>query len=177
MELLNNFIADAVAAVLAFQRATGFPAWVNDHSAVWPVGEILHFVGLCLLIGAVGGFDLRLMGVAKAVPVGALSRLLPWGVLGFVLCAATGTMFVLGNAFAPGEYLRNVAFLWKMAFLGAAGLNLLLFYVSGTARQVQALGAGAETPLLAKAVGGFSLFLWVGVIVFGRLLPTLGDAF
>ena len=26
----------------------------------WPLAESLHFLGLCLLIGAVGSFDLRL---------------------------------------------------------------------------------------------------------------------
>ena len=28
----------------------------------WPICESLHFLGLCLLIGAIGLFDLRLMG-------------------------------------------------------------------------------------------------------------------
>ncbi len=174
---LSGIIGPAVEWLLQFQEATGFPQWVNAHSAVWPAGEILHFIGLCLLIGAVGGFDLRLMGLAKSVPVGALEKLIPWGVLGFVLCLGTGLMFIAGNAFAPGEYLRNTGFLWKVAFLLLAGMNLLMFYVTGTAAKVRTLGAGADTPWPAKAIGGISLFLWVGVIVFGRLLPTLGDAF
>jgi hypothetical protein len=27
----------------------------------WPIAESLHFIGLCMLIGTVGTFDLRLM--------------------------------------------------------------------------------------------------------------------
>ena len=44
----------------------------------WPLTEIVHFVGLTLLVGIVGMFDLRLLGVAKSLPVAPLSRLLPW---------------------------------------------------------------------------------------------------
>ena len=43
----------------------------------WPVCESLHFIGLCLLFGTVGMFDLRLLGVAKRVPIAALHRLVP----------------------------------------------------------------------------------------------------
>jgi hypothetical protein len=41
------------------------------------------FPGLSLLLGAVGLFDLRLMGYAKAIPPKALQRLVPLGVAGF----------------------------------------------------------------------------------------------
>lgn len=177
MDSLNDVLVLAIAALVKFQKATGFPQWVNLHSAVWPIAETLHFIGLCLLIGAVGTFDLRLLGVAKRAPVAALERLIPWGVCGFVLCLGTGVLFVAGNAFAPGEYLRNISFLWKMLFILFAGLNLLLFYVTGTAAKVRALSPEDDTPLLGKLIGGVSLLLWIGVIVFGRLLPTLGDAF
>ena len=45
---------------------------------------------LCLLIGIVGMFDLRILGIAKGLPLASLKRLLPWGVFGFVLCLVTG---------------------------------------------------------------------------------------
>ena len=32
------------------------------------------------------------------------------------------------------------------------------------------MGAGADAPLAAKWIGGASLFLWTGIIIFGRLL-------
>ena len=50
------------------------------------LGETLHFFGIILLIGGVGLFDLRLLGVAKGLPVATVRRLLPWGVTGFILC-------------------------------------------------------------------------------------------
>jgi hypothetical protein len=177
MTFFETFLRNAVEMLLRFQNATGFPEWINSHGWVWPVGETLHFIGLCLLLGAVGLFDLRLIGVARGLPFAALERLIPWGVAGFLISLSTGVMFVLGNAFAPGEYLRNIAFFWKMLFIVLAGINLLVFYVSGTARTVEALGPGADAPFRAKVIGTVSLCLWVGVIFFGRMLPIIGDAF
>lgn len=175
--MFDNFLGFLVNAVINFQHATGFPHWVNTHSAAWPIGEILHFIGLCLLVGAVGIFDLRLLGVAKGMPFAPLQRLLPWGVAGFIICLLTGVGFVLGNAFAPGEYVRNIAFIWKMGFILFAGLNLLVFHASGLARRVEALGPGEAAPVPARLIGACSLVAWMAVIFFGRFLPVLGDAF
>src|SRR5690606_12413204 len=53
----------------------------------WPIAEIVHFIGICLLIGAVGTFDLRMIGFARGLSLEALHKLLPFGVLGFLLSA------------------------------------------------------------------------------------------
>lgn len=146
-------------------------------SWAWPLSETVHFIGLCLLIGIVGAFDLRLLGMAKGLPPSALKRLLPWGVLGFVLCLVTGLLFTLGigaNLIGDNAYdviMRDRQLQLKLLFIGLAGLNLLFFYVSGTARAVDTLGAEDDAPLQAKIIAATSLFLWMGVIVFGRLIP------
>jgi hypothetical protein len=70
---------------------------------------------------------------------------------------------------APDQYLYNSAFHLKMLFMAVAGLNVLTFY-SAVFRKVNILGAGADAPLAAKWIGGASLFLWTGIIIFGRLL-------
>src|SRR3990172_10321353 len=70
--------------------------FLNANGWGWTVSEVLHFVGLTLLVGAVGMFDLRLLGVAKGLPIAPLRRLLPWGVAGFLLAVASGLVFVLG---------------------------------------------------------------------------------
>lgn len=132
----------------------------------WPICETLHFFGLSLLVGTVGMFDLRLLGVARRIPISALHRLIPWGVGGYVLNVATGSMFLVS---APDQYLYNAAFHLKMLFMAVAGLNVLAFY-STMFRKVKVLGAGADAPLAAKLIGGASLFLWTGIIIFGRLL-------
>jgi hypothetical protein len=50
-------------------------------------------------------------------------------------------------------------------------LNLLAFYATGMSRAVDALRPGDDAPGLAKLIAGASLFLWLGVIYFGRLIP------
>jgi hypothetical protein len=132
----------------------------------WPICETLHFFGLSLLIGTVGMFDLRLLGLGKSIPIAALHRLIPWGVGGYFLNVVTGSMFLVT---APDQYLFNSAFHFKMLFMALAGLNVLTFY-SAVFRKVRVLPAGADAPLAAKLIGGASLFLWIGIIIFGRLL-------
>ena len=142
----------------------------------WPLCEVLHFVGLILLLGAVGMFDLRVLGVGKGLPIGLLRRMLPWGVVGFVLCVVTGAMFV-GGVYANVEthpyvvLVKDVYLQWKLLFMLLAGVNLLLFYLTGASRAVDALGPSDNAPLLAKVIGAASLFLWLGVVYFGRLIP------
>jgi len=132
----------------------------------WPICESLHFLGLSLLIGTIGAFDLRLLGVGKRIPISALHRLIPWGVAGYALNVITGSMFLTTE---PNQYILNPSFHLKLLFMTMAGLNILVFYTLYW-RRVSLLGPGADTPLPAKAIGGISLFLWTGIIVFGRLL-------
>lgn len=166
-----------ISSVEWIQSATAFPDFLNDHGWIWVAAETLHFIGLCLLLGTIGAFDLRLLGVAKDLPIGPLQRLLPWGVLGFMICLATGILFVLGNFWSTNAYFNNPAFKWKMGTILLAGANVLVFNLTGMSRAVSMLGVGASAPLGAKVVGASSLVLWISVIFWGRFLPILGDAF
>ena len=132
----------------------------------WPTCETVHFLGLSLLIGTIAMFDLRLLGLGKRVPIAALHRLVPWGVLGYVVNVITGLMFLVTE---PDQYIYNPAFHFKMLFMSLAGFNVLAFYLA-VFRKVRPLGSGDGTPLSAKVIASASLFLWIGVIVFGRLL-------
>lgn len=150
--------------------------WMADlviaWSWLWPIAEMLHFIGLALLIGVTGLFDLRLLGVAKGLPTAALHRLMPWALVGFALCVVTGYLFVGGNAFEqPIFLLHNFAFQMKMLFILLAGLNAGLFYVTPVHQAVEAMAPGDNAPRSAKWIAGTSLALWVGVIYFGRMIP------
>lgn len=141
---------------------------------IWPAAETLHFIGLCLLVGIVGILDLRMVGLAKGLPIGPMERLVPWAVGGFTLCLLTGALFYIG---APDQYYANNVFWMKMLFIALAGINVGIFYFSGLARTVDALPPNANAPMGARLIGATSLFLWAGVIFWGRMLPFLGGAF
>ncbi len=141
---------------------------------IWPACETLHFVGLALVMGCVGILDLRILGIAKGLELGPLQRLVPWGVAGFVINLVTGALFFIGN---PFQYIRNVAFGYKMLFIALAGVNVMCFYMMGLHRRIDVIGAGQDAPRAAKVAAATSLFLWIGVMYWGRMLPFIGNAF
>ena len=150
--------------------------FISAHSWVWPLCETFHFFGIILLIGGIGMFDLRVLGMARALPPVTLKRFIPGGVFGFILCVVTGLVFVTGMRsnvpMSPYDVIRTDVWLQlKLVFIALAGVNLLAFYVTGMSRAVDTLRAGDDAPGLAKLIAGASLFLWLGVIYFGRLIP------
>jgi hypothetical protein len=140
--------------------------WMLNTRWAWPTCESIHFLGLCLLLGTVGMFDLRLMGVGRQIAPAQLHRLVKYGVLGFFLNIATGICFLSG---APDQYIYNKAFRWKALFVLIAGLNIAVFYTRYF-RRVRALGAGDAIPTGARIVGVVSFCMWIGVIAAGRLI-------
>ncbi|MFC3101902.1 hypothetical protein [Altererythrobacter lauratis] len=134
----------------------------------WPLAEVVHFTGLCLLIGTVGVVDLRMLGAFRGLSVGALHRLVPFGVAGFALCLASGVVFV---ASSPDQYLYNPAFQLKMAVMALAGVNMALFYAT-TARRLARLGPHDPIPRGARWFAGVSLASWLFVIAAGRVITA-----
>src|ERR1044072_5698188 len=129
-----------VEAITRFMLTTGLDNYVATHDWVWPVCGILHFFGMAALIGTVGLVDIRMLGIAKGVPIKSLERFIPIGVVGFIINATTGFIFVAGNPFGgPAEYLTNMAFLVKRTLILIAGLNLLAFYALGIAGRANAV--------------------------------------
>ena len=137
----------------------------------WPMLEAVHFIGLSLLFGIVLVGNLRILGLMRNARFVDIHRLLPWGVWGFVINSVTGMLFFIGQAF---QYIDNPAFHLKVVFMLLAGANVLYLTLFD---EVWALGPGDNAPLSAKAVAISQIFLWIGVIYFGRMLPYLGDAF
>ena len=158
-------------ALRIYLENTALSDWVTGPPLLWAVLETLHFLGLSLLIGTIGLFDFRLLGMAKGLPPGLLSRLIPWGIAGFGLNVITGILFFVGE---PKNYVYNPAFYFKMTFVVLAGINVLVFYLT-LAKKVEALGPGDDAPLGAKVVGAVSLLLWIGVMSAGRLLTFYHD--
>jgi hypothetical protein len=138
---------------------------------IWPACETIHFVGLCMLFLVVLIVDLRILGIAKGLSFAAVFQLLPLGMLGFVLNLGTGLLFFLA---APGQYVNNVEFHRKVIFIVLAGINVLYFLLVDEAWKV---GPEDEAPLRAKVVAASAIFLWVGILYYGHMLPFLGNSF
>jgi len=152
-------------SILQFGYDIGVYTFMNTRWA-WPFVESAHFIGLCLLIGAVGTFDLRMLGVAKGIPLATLHRFIPIGVAGYCLNLASGSLFFLA---APGQYLYNPSFQLKMLFMACAGINMLVFYTT-TVKSVRNTQIGQSVIARAKTIALISIVSWMGVITCGRLL-------
>jgi hypothetical protein len=140
---------------------------MRDHAWLYPAVAIAHIVGFSTLFGSVVMFDLRVLGLSKAISVRALARLLlPWSVASLGLIVPTGLMLFAAHA---DDFLGNRVFAIKMAFLLAAGLNAAMF-LTGPYQSVKAWDTGAPAPLLARLSVALSIVLWVGVISCGRLI-------
>jgi hypothetical protein len=145
-------------------------SWIMSSYWLWPVLEIIHFVGLSLLLGAMLIVDLRLAGYLRQIDIMATHRLLPWATFGFLLNLATGTLFFLGD---PARYSINIGFQLKMVLVLIAGLNALWFIWKINPR-VASWDAHGDTPKDAKAVAVISLLAWFAVLLLGRLIPYVG---
>ena len=154
-------------------KATSVSHFMLTSEWAWPLCETLHFIGLALLIGTVGMLDLRLLGRMRHLSYAAVHSLIPWGIAGFVINLITGVLFFVG---APDQYLANVAWWYKLAFLAIAGINVLYFETT-QAKRALAIRSGDDTPRAFKVIGAVSIVSWFMVLYWGRMLPFIGNAF
>lgn len=152
--------------LIEWMEATRLSAFAFDYRWAWPIAEAVHFTGLVLLVGTVGLFDLRVLGLGRGVSPAAIHRLVPFGIVGFALSAASGALFLFGT---PDQYFYNAAFHFKVVFLGLMGANVAFFYAVPH-RALRALGAHGDAPRSAKVCAVLSLVLLVGVMFCGRML-------
>lgn len=135
---------------------------IAEHPWAYPALEVVHIVGIALLLGNLVLVELRLWGAAPALPLRPLARLaLAIAVAGFGLAAASGLLMF---AAAPGELMANRLFLLKMGLLAAVGINAGLFHARDGLRRADGV-ARAQTVL--------SLGLWLAVIMAGRFIAYL----
>ena len=160
-------------SIVVWVKATSLSHLMVDVPWLWAVCESLHFVGLALLLGVVGAFDLRLLGLMPRISIAELKRLVPFAIFGFILCFITGVMFLAGS---PEQYIANKAWWWKVFFLAVAGTNMLFFETTQGAR-VLAMEPGTPTPRTFRIVGAVSLGAWLMVLYWGRMMPFIGNAF
>lgn len=161
----------AMNDVLAWMHDSALGQLMRDSSWAWSVAEILHFIGLSLLMGSLLIVDLRLLRVLPNLPMRAALRFLPLSLVGFAINLATGVLFCFGE---PFHYYPNIAFRLKMLFVVLAGLNAVWFKLA-VAPNEQALLDEHRNAGTARIIAAISLILWTGVIVLGRFIPYVED--
>lgn len=173
-EILSGHDTGSIVGAIGSRVTVLATYYVTESSRwVWPALETLHFLGLILIVAAIGGLNIRLLGLLKELPVAPLHRLLPWGIAGFVINIITGILFFLGM---PFFYAWNPTFYLKMATVVVAGATLVVFNCTAAFRTWAKLGPGEDPPALAKFIAASSLFLWFAIIVLGRYIPLTQES-
>lgn len=140
---------------------------VRDDLWLYPAVEIVHIIGFSVLVGAVILFDLRVLGVSRALAITALARhLLSWAIAALLLIVPAGLLMFSAH---PHDFAGNGVFILKLCLIAAAGVNALLFH-AGVYRSVAQWDTAVSSPALAKAQAALSVVLWIGVVSCGRLL-------
>ncbi len=143
--------------------------WIAETYWLWPVLEIIHFIGLTLLLGGLIVVDLRMAGHLQSVTRLASHQLLRFVVIGFALNLITGILFFYGD---PGRYSINIGFQIKMWLVLIAGLNALFYHWK--INPLIENSVDEQTPWQARASAYTSLTMWTGVLLAGRLIPYVG---
>ena len=148
-------------------ETSGLAVAMRQWLWLYPIVEIVHIVGFVTLVGAAFMFDLRLLGLARGMPVSALAaHLLRWARWALVLVIPTGSLMFIAHA---TEMSSNPAFRLKLLLIAAAFLNAGLFH-RWPFRAVGDWDTEIAAPLPARLAGALSLGLWTGVLACGRLL-------
>lgn len=130
---------------------------LRSHVWAYPALEVVHIVGIALLLGNLVLLELRVFGLGATLPVNALSRLsLGVALTGFSVVAASGLLMFASQ---PAELLANRAFTLKMLLLLAAGCNAAWFHGRGSLEKLDGL---------AKAQMALSTLVWLAAIACGR---------
>jgi hypothetical protein len=135
---------------------------LRSHAYAYPLLEVVHIVGIALLLGNLVALEMRVLGLARALPVQGLARLsLGLAGAGFSLAALSGSLMFASQ---PAELLANRAFTLKMLLLTLAACNAAWFH-----------GRDSITKLdtFAKVQMLFSTLIWVAVIACGRWIAYL----
>jgi hypothetical protein len=134
----------------------GIP-WIASHPIAYPALEVVHIVGIALLLGSLVLLEFRVWGAAPALPMQPLARLaLSITAAGFVLALCSGLLMFAAR---PGELLANRAFLIKMGLLLVAAMNAALFHSRDGLQRSDGV---------ARLQTALSLGLWLAAIICGR---------
>ncbi len=144
--------------------------FIRTWAWAYPILETVHVVGLGLLLGGILAFDLRVLGVHKAMPVRQLAgHLLPLVWIGFALNATSGILLLMSDATTFGV---NTSFQFKMVLIACAGINMVWFHWR-VYPGVDGWNQGVAAPAAAKLTSLLSITIWLCVVTAGRMIAYI----
>jgi hypothetical protein len=136
--------------------------WVTGEA--FPLILVAHTVGVGLAAGPNMAIALRILGAARAVPLGAMAGFFPVIWVGLLANVPSGVLLLIGY---PTKALTNPVFYLKLA---CVGLGVALMLHVRRAILIAADDDATSKDVRAKTMAGALLALWAVAIVAGRLL-------
>lgn len=153
-----------LANALEILANTPIAQWMRFSRWGYAVVNTGHVFAIALLVGAILPLDLKLLGAWRSVAIEPLARVLvPVAACGLGLAIITGTLLFLAD---PQDYASLSIFLLKMSLITAGTLHAL---------SVQLLTGFNTSTVRLKLIGGFSLLIWLSVLILGRFIAFVGD--
>jgi hypothetical protein len=142
-------------ALLEFLEQAPLIRVFRTHMAAYVLLSAGHIFALGLFLGGMIPLDLSILkmpGFGWALDAARPLRLMALSAFGGV--ALTGVLLFLVR---PVDYLDNGAFLWKIAFIGLAGGNALLFHKVVKER-------------VRRFLASLSFAAWLAILIAGRTI-------
>ena len=143
----------SLAAIETWMEQSWLGVAARDIYWVFPAAEMVHFFGLCLLMGSLLVIDLRVLGFARGVSIKKVLVFVPAAGLGLALNIVSGIVFL--SAY-PENYWPSTAFRLKMLAIGIGIFNALWFKWA-EAPHIEQLADDGDASRRAKAVALLSL--------------------
>jgi len=146
---------------------SAFGTWVRESKSLWayPTILFLHTVGLGFLVGLNAAIDLRILGVARKMPLAPMEKFFKIMWAAFWVNALSGIALLIADATTK---LANPVFYIKMSFVALAIINMAAL------RRRVFRGTSMDVARFGRALAITSLIFWGGAITAGRLMAYFG---
>jgi hypothetical protein len=155
-----------VRLVMKAVEESGFSDWIRNSPSLFAYWFFLtfHCIGMALLVGASAVIDLRILGIARDLPLAPLKGLYRVIWTGFWIQILSGALLLI--AF-PTKALTNPDFYIKLTLIGLAVVVMRMM------KTRVFLDTGLSEPAMmvkGRTYAILSLIFWVGAVTAGRLL-------
>jgi hypothetical protein len=148
---------------------SGLGIAIRHSTWIYPFGNVIHVLGMALLVGSILALDFRFLGFGRRhVSVEAASGLLtPLAVAGILLLVPGGLILFIADA---GPLAANPLLRIKLALVALGLANAVLFRVKWGGKTTT---WDAHPPGLGRAQVFASVAIWIAVPTIGRLIAYL----
>jgi hypothetical protein len=165
--LVVEHVAWTTPLLVALERSP-LAALMRQSVLLYPLVETIHILGFALLVGSIVAFDLRVLGLARSVPLAPVARLaVPLAALGLGVSVPAGLLLFSTE---PTHIAVNPAFQAKLALIALGLANIALFRLGPWRRLAEWGAADALAPVSARLGAAVSLLAWAGAVTAGRLI-------